>query len=132
MSSFLSQELEQHFLVIKEQNPTTGMRTIVLASQQQTEQIENQLKILQTTPTVQEKTLATVDGVEQEGTVARVVSTTPKRIVVRDEIADIVPAIETISLSKPMQGEFEMSMMGELKYFLHLQIKQQKDEILIH
>ena len=31
-----------------------------------------------------------------------------------------------------MQGEFEMSMMGELKYFVDLQIKQQKDEILIH
>ena len=33
---------------------------------------------------------------------------------------------------KLMQGEFEMSMMGELKYFLELQIKQQKDRILIH
>ena len=31
-----------------------------------------------------------------------------------------------------MQGEFKMSMMGELKYFLSLQIKQQKDGILIH
>ena len=36
------------------------------------------------------------------------------------------------SFSELMQGEFEMSMMGEPKYFLGLQIKQQKDEILIH
>ena len=34
--------------------------------------------------------------------------------------------------SKLIQGEFKMSMMGELKYFLGLQIKQQKDGILIH
>ena len=31
-----------------------------------------------------------------------------------------------------MQGEFEMSMMGELKFFLGLQIKQCKDEIFIN
>ena len=31
-----------------------------------------------------------------------------------------------------MQGEFEMSIIGELKYFLGLQITQQKDGILIH
>ena len=36
------------------------------------------------------------------------------------------------SFSKFMQGEFEISMMGEFKYFQELQIKQQKDEILIH
>ena len=36
------------------------------------------------------------------------------------------------NLSELMQGEFEMSMMGELKFFLGLQIKQQKDGILIH
>ena len=30
-----------------------------------------------------------------------------------------------------MQGEFEMSMMGELNYFLGLQIKQRKDGIFI-
>ena len=34
--------------------------------------------------------------------------------------------------SKLMQGEFEMSMMGELKFFLGLQIKQCKDEISIN
>ena len=33
--------------------------------------------------------------------------------------------------SKLMQGEFEMSMMGELKFFLGLQIKQCKDGIFI-
>ena len=31
-----------------------------------------------------------------------------------------------------MQGEFEMSMMGELSFFLGLQIKQQKDDIFIN
>ena len=31
-----------------------------------------------------------------------------------------------------MQGEFEMSMMGELKFFLGLQIKQCKDGIFIN
>ena len=31
-----------------------------------------------------------------------------------------------------MQGEFEMSMMRELKFFLRLQIKQWKDEIFIN
>ena len=36
------------------------------------------------------------------------------------------------SFSELMQREFEMNMMGELKYFLGLQIKQQKDGILIH
>ena len=36
------------------------------------------------------------------------------------------------NFSKLMQGEFEMSMIGELKYFLGLQIKQLKNRILIH
>ena len=31
-----------------------------------------------------------------------------------------------------MKEEFEMSMMGELNYFLGLQIKQRKDEIFIN
>ena len=34
--------------------------------------------------------------------------------------------------SKLMQGEFEMSMMGELKFFLGLQIQQCKDRIFIN
>ena len=34
--------------------------------------------------------------------------------------------------SKLMQENFEMSMMGELKFFLRQQIKQYKDEIFIN
>ena len=34
--------------------------------------------------------------------------------------------------SKAMQGEFEMSLMGELNFFLGLQIKQLKEGIFIH
>ena len=34
--------------------------------------------------------------------------------------------------SKLMHGEFEMSMIGGLKFFLRLQIKQYKDEIFIN
>ena len=33
--------------------------------------------------------------------------------------------------AKNMQGEFEMTMMGEFNYFLGLQIKQKKDGIFI-
>ena len=36
------------------------------------------------------------------------------------------------NFSELIQGEFEMSMMGKLKYFLGLQIKQKKYGILIH
>lgn len=34
-------------------------------------------------------------------------------------------------VSKMMKGEFEMLMMGELKFFLGLQIKQKKNDISI-
>ena len=34
--------------------------------------------------------------------------------------------------SKEMQSEFEMSMMGELTFFLNLQVKQCKDGIFIN
>ena len=34
--------------------------------------------------------------------------------------------------SKLMQDEFEMSMMGELKFFLGVQINQSKDEAYVH
>jgi hypothetical protein len=37
-----------------------------------------------------------------------------------------------IEFSKIMQEEFEMSMMGELNYFLGLQIKQTKNEIFFN
>ena len=30
-----------------------------------------------------------------------------------------------------MQGEFEMSMMGDLSFFLRLQVKQSKDDIFL-
>ena len=33
--------------------------------------------------------------------------------------------------AKEMQSEFEMSMMGELTFFLGLQVKQYKDRIFI-
>ncbi|WRX08494.1 Reverse transcriptase [Theobroma cacao] len=36
------------------------------------------------------------------------------------------------SFVKKMQGEFEMSMMGELKYFFSLQIKQSEERIFIN
>ena len=34
--------------------------------------------------------------------------------------------------AKEMQSEFEMSMMGELTFFLSLQVKQSKDGIFIN
>ncbi|RDX98509.1 hypothetical protein CR513_18550, partial [Mucuna pruriens] len=52
-------------------------------------------------------------------------------IIIQIYVDDII--IEAIDgVSKLMQKEFEMSMMGELKYFLGLQIKQAKDGIFIH
>jgi hypothetical protein len=36
------------------------------------------------------------------------------------------------NFAKLMQSEFEMSMIGELKYFLRLQIKQSEDGIYIN
>nr|KYP50071.1 Copia protein [Cajanus cajan] len=50
-------------------------------------------------------------------------------------VDDIVFGSTNLSLckefSKTMQGEFEMSMMGELTFFLGLQIKQMSDGIFI-
>ena len=37
----------------------------------------------------------------------------------------------THEYSEEMKREFEMSMVGELNYFLGLQVKQRKDEIFI-
>jgi len=34
--------------------------------------------------------------------------------------------------SKLIHDEFEMSMMGELKFFLGIQINQSKDEVYVH
>ena len=57
-------------------------------------------------------------------------------LIVQIYVDDIIFGVTNQNLckdfSKLVQGEFEMSMMGELKYFSVLQIKQQKDEILIH
>ena len=52
--------------------------------------------------------------------------------IVDDIIFGITNQSLCMNFSMLMQGEFEMSMMGELKYFLRLQIKQQRDRILIH
>ena len=57
-------------------------------------------------------------------------------IIVQIYVDDIIfgATNETLckDFSKLMQGEFEMSMMGELKFFLGLQVKQTKDGIFIH
>ena len=51
-------------------------------------------------------------------------------------VDDIIFGSTNISMcedfAKEMQGEFEMSHMGELTYFLGLQIKQLKDGIFIN
>ncbi|KAG5532106.1 hypothetical protein RHGRI_026652 [Rhododendron griersonianum] len=57
-------------------------------------------------------------------------------LVVQIYVDDIIFGATNESLcedfAKCMQGEFEMSMMGELTYFLGLQIKQSKDGIFIN
>ncbi|WRX09074.1 Reverse transcriptase [Theobroma cacao] len=56
-------------------------------------------------------------------------------IVVQIYVDDIIFGATNEALCKnfvkEMQGEFEMSMMGELKYFLGLQIKQSEEGIFI-
>ncbi|EOY13955.1 Uncharacterized protein TCM_032871 [Theobroma cacao] len=57
-------------------------------------------------------------------------------IVVQIYVDDIIFGATNEALcknfAKEMQGEFKMSMMGELKYFLGLQIKQSEEEIFIN
>ena len=57
-------------------------------------------------------------------------------LVVQVYVDDIIFGSTNISMcedfAKVMQGEFEMSYMGELTYFLGLQIKQLKDRIFIN
>ncbi|WRX24556.1 Reverse transcriptase [Theobroma cacao] len=57
-------------------------------------------------------------------------------IVVQIYVDDIIFGATNEALcknfAKEMQGEFEMSMMGELKYFLRLQIKQSEEGIFIN
>ena len=51
-------------------------------------------------------------------------------------VDDIIFGSTNASLCKEfstlMQGEFEMSIMGELKFFLGLQINQCKDGVFVH
>ena len=57
-------------------------------------------------------------------------------LVVQVYIDDIIFGATNVSMcedfAKVMQGKFEMSHMGELTYFLRLQIKQMKDDIFIN
>ena len=57
-------------------------------------------------------------------------------LVVQIYVDDIIFGSTNASLckefSKLMQDEFEMSMMGELKFFLGIQINQCKDEVYVH
>ncbi|KAK8526380.1 hypothetical protein V6N12_020852 [Hibiscus sabdariffa] len=54
------------------------------------------------------------------------------QIYVDDIIFDSTNELLCQDFAKLMQGEFEMSMMGELSFFLGLQIKQRKDGIFIN
>ena len=54
------------------------------------------------------------------------------RIYVDDIIFGATNQILCEYFAKKMQNEFEMSMMGELTFFLDLQVKQSKDEIFIN
>jgi hypothetical protein len=57
-------------------------------------------------------------------------------LVVHIYVDDIIYGSTNASLckkfSKLMQDEFEMSMMGELKFFLGIQINQSKDGVYVH
>jgi len=56
-------------------------------------------------------------------------------IVVQIYVDDIIFGATNDNLCKDfvatMQGEFEMSMMGELSFFLGLQVKKTKDDIFL-
>ena len=56
-------------------------------------------------------------------------------LVVQIYVDDIIFGSTNASLckefSKLMQDEFEMSMMGELKFFLGIQVSQSKDEVYV-
>ncbi|KAJ0011348.1 hypothetical protein Pint_32921 [Pistacia integerrima] len=54
------------------------------------------------------------------------------QIYVDDIIFGVANEILCKEFSKMMQGEFEMRVMGELNYFLGLQIKQQKEGMLLN
>jgi len=50
----------------------------------------------------------------------------------KDQIFGSTNASLCKEFSKLMQDEFEMSMMGELKFFLGIQINQCKDGVYVH
>jgi len=54
------------------------------------------------------------------------------QIYVDDIIFGSINASLCKKLSKLMQDEFEMSMMGELKFFFGIQINQCKDGVYVH
>jgi len=54
------------------------------------------------------------------------------QIYVDDIIFGSTNASHCKEFSKLMQDEFEMSMMGELKFFLGIQVNQNKDEVYVH
>jgi len=54
------------------------------------------------------------------------------QIYVDDIIFDSTNASLCKEFSKLMQDKFEMSMMGELKFFLGIQINQCKDGVYVH
>ena len=54
------------------------------------------------------------------------------QIYVDDIIFDVTNQNMCEYFAKEMQNEFEMSMMGELTFFLDLQVKQYKDGIFIN
>ena len=54
------------------------------------------------------------------------------QIYVDDTILGSTNASLCKEFSKLMQDEFEMSMMGELKFFLGIQINQCKDGLYVH
>jgi len=57
-------------------------------------------------------------------------------LIVQIDVDDIIFGSDNNDLCKDfkicMKEEFEVSMMGELNYFLRLQIKQKEDEIFLN
>ena len=53
------------------------------------------------------------------------------QVYVDDKVLGAIIDVRAIEFSKEMKKEFEMSMVGELTFFLGLQVKQKKEVILI-
>ena len=60
------------------------------------------------------------------------VDTTLFRRTLEKDILVVQIYVDDIIFLKLMQDEFEMSMMGELKFFLGIQINQSKDGVYVH